>query len=205
MRYLYTSRFEVARGALATYDAWFVGKHGPGLLGVGVRGVHGCRSSVAPRAVANLYEIDDLAVFGPDYVALRDHDEQGRLVRPTLTPAELLVAEVVAAEGGDLFPAGGFVVVDVICPTGPTDLDAAVRLLGDELTGAVGGGAARAGIVAVAVAAGPTPEPIPTARLVLACADPDAAFRLSDVLLGEGEAGGAVTVDVLTPRVDVEP
>jgi hypothetical protein len=190
---LYTSRFEVAVGALARYDEWYA-HHAADLIGVGFRAVHGYRSSVAPRALSNVYELPGVDVFGDAYARAREADELGRSVRPLLTPAELGVFAPLVGGTADL-AAPGLCVADFDFGSGaPTGLDLAVA----EALAGPGRGCALFESVAAPVA----PAIEGRLRVVVSCPSPEDAFRSSDDVarvLSDYDPG--VAVDVLTHRV----
>jgi hypothetical protein len=204
-RYLYSSVFEVSLGALAAYDSWYV-RHAADLLGVGMRRVHGFRSSRAPRALSNLYELDSLDVFGEGYAAARSRDTLGSTVRPFLSPAELAVFEVVGSAGAVDLSAPGVCLFDIMPAPGQRGvLDWYVRGLaelldGEGLSGALLGRAVDAPVAPVGAAA---------LRLVVLCATPEQAFRVSDTVPGAyadrwGSPPEFGRIDVLMHRVTLD-
>jgi hypothetical protein len=196
---LYTSRFEVAIGALARYDEWFV-QHASDLLGIGFLKVHGYRSSIAPRALSNVYELPGLDVFGDAYARAREADELGRTVRPFLTPAEL----------GMFAPLGPAPDVAGAPGLGQLDLDAGaaapevVAWLASEAAATLAD-ASRSITVFGSVAAPVAPAVDGRLRILVSCPTAEDAFRVSDEFaraLGERfPTGMTVAVDVLTHRI----
>jgi hypothetical protein len=99
---IYMSRMDVEPAYVDTFVAWCKTRHWPDLVAVGFHSANGYLSVVGGPLSCNVYEIPGMEVFSPDYVQIREVDEELQIiVREKISNHSLTIHDQVATCGVD--------------------------------------------------------------------------------------------------------